>query len=93
MLTNSSLDKDEIAFMTSDSYVLLSYTEDKDGNPINLEAYQGNDPQTIPDATIYNVNDIIYISTDSFSTVTGANVVLDTDAKTVTVTLEGSVNQ
>lgn len=87
VLTSSSLEKDEMAFVIGGQLIGLAYTEDQKGEPIHLEAYKNTEPQLLPGRDVRRINGSIYIPASNLEALTGITAVIDETAKTVSVTV------
>ena len=86
VLTSSSIEKDEMAFVIGDNLIGLAYTENQSGEPINLEAYKNTEPQILPGRDIRRFDDILYLPASNLEALTGMKTTVDENAKLVTVT-------
>lgn len=88
VLKSSSVDKDEVAFAIGENLIHLAYTEDQQGEPIDLEVYVNTEPQIMPTRDIRRADGSIYLPVSSFAMITGFDTEVDDAAKLVKVSAE-----
>lgn len=85
VIASSSLDLEELALVSGNEIIRLSYTEDQAGNPIDLRAYRGGEEQVLPGRDIRRAGDILYVPAQCLESLLGFTVQADETAKTVQV--------
>lgn len=79
------LDKQEIGFAMNDHLYRLAFVEDREGDPIDLEAYCDETPMPLKDGDIREVNGIYYLPSGTFTALTGLAAAADETARIITI--------
>ncbi|MCI5956611.1 MAG: peptidoglycan-binding protein [Clostridiales bacterium] len=91
IISSSTVEADECAFVLGDAIYRLSYTEDQAGNPTGLKVFKNNQPQVMPGRDIRRVEDVIYLPAECVEGLLGVTAVVDEGQKAVIVTLPQAV--
>lgn len=86
VIASSSLNLEELALVSGNDIIRLSYTEDQAGNPIDLRAYRSGEEQVLPGRDIRRVQDVLYVPAQCLESLLGFTVQADEATKTVQVT-------
>lgn len=86
VIASSSLDLEELALVSGNDIIRLSYTEDQAGEPIDLRAYRSGEEQVLPGRDIRRVQDVLYVPAQCLENLLGFTVQADEATKTVQVT-------
>lgn len=85
VIASSSLDLEELALVSNNEIIRLSYTEDQSGNPIDLRAYCGGEEQVLPGRDIRREKDSLYVPAQCLESLLDFTVQVDDNAKAVQV--------
>ncbi|MBR5545964.1 MAG: peptidoglycan-binding protein [Clostridia bacterium] len=85
VISSSSLELDEYAFAAGMNLVRFTHTENQYGEPVDLQLYCNDEPQLVPDRSLYRAEDILYVSVNSVESITGLLCSVDAEQKVVAV--------
>ena len=87
VIASSSIEQDEFAFAAGEHLFRIAFTENQNGDPVNLEAYKDMQPQILPVRDVRRLGEVIYLPAASIESLTGIAAQMAEDGKTVTVTI------
>ena len=87
VISSSTVEADECAFVLGDAIYRLSYTEDQAGNPAGLKAFRDNQPQVLPGRDIRRVEDVVYLPAECIESLLGITASVDEGQNAVIVAL------
>ena len=61
VISTSSIELDEYAFASGMDFVRFTHTENQLGEPIDLQVYVNDEPQLVPDRTLYRSDELLYM--------------------------------
>lgn len=85
VIASSSLDLEELALVSGNDIIRLSYTEDQAGDPIDLRAYRNGEEQVLPGRDIRRVEAVLYVPAQCLESLLGFTFQADEATKTVQV--------
>jgi len=85
VISSTTVEIDEYAFAVDFDLIRFTHTEDQQGNPVDLQVYRNDEPQLVPDRTLYRANDELYISSQSIEKMTSMTCTLDDEQKKIFV--------
>lgn len=85
VIASSSLNLEELALVSGNEIIRLSYTEDQSGQPIDLRAYRSGEEQVLPGRDIRRVGEVLYVPAQCLESLMGFTVQADEATKTVQV--------
>lgn len=77
IIATTSIETDEFAFAMGSDLIRISYTEDQDGHPVDVEVYKNLEPQIMPVRDIRRLDDAIYLPAESIKALTGIEAEVD----------------
>ena len=86
VISSSSLELDEYAFANGLNLIRFTHTENQYGEPIDLQVYCNDQPQLVPDRSLYRADEILYMPAQSVESMTGLQCSVDRAQKLITVT-------
>lgn len=85
VISSSSLELDEYAFAAGMNLVRFTHTENQYGEPVDLQLYCNDEPQLVPDRSLYRAEDTLYVPVNSVESITGLLCSVDAEQKVVAV--------
>lgn len=85
VISSSSLELDEYAFAAGMNLVRFTHTENQYGEPVDLQLYCNDEPQLVPDRSLYRAEDILYVPVNSVESITGLLCSVDAEQRVVAV--------
>lgn len=85
VISSSSLELDEYAFAAGMNLVRFTHTENQYGEPVDLQLYCNDEPQLVPDRSLYRAEDILYVPVNCVESITGLLCSVDAEQKVVAV--------
>lgn len=79
VIASSDVQQDEFAFAIGDELIRISYSENQQGEPVQLQAYRNLEPQILPSRDIRRVDDVLYLPASCVQSLTGITAQLDED--------------
>lgn len=65
VISSSTLEMDEYAFASGFSLIRFTHTENQHGEPLDLQVYCNDEPQLVPNRSLYSNNDVLYMPVES----------------------------
>ena len=85
VISTSSLEMDEYAFASGMSFVRFTHTENQLGEPVDLQVYVNDEPQLVPDRTLYRNAEVLYMPAASVEKLLELNVTIDEESKQILI--------
>lgn len=86
VISSSSLELDEYAFANGLNLVRFAHTENQYGEPIDLQVYSNDQPQLVPDRSLYRADGVLYMPSESVESMTGLKCQIDVEQKLIVIT-------
>lgn len=86
VISSSSLELDEYAFANGLNLVRFTHTENQYGEPIDLQVYSNDQPQLVPDRSLYRADGVLYMPSESVESMTGLKCQIDVEQKLIVIT-------
>lgn len=83
VITSSNVEQDEFAFAIGEELIRISYSENQQGEPVQLQAYRNLEPQILPSRDIRRVDDVLYLPASCVQSLTGITAQVDEAAAKV----------
>lgn len=87
VISSSSVELDEYAFASGLSFVRFTHTENQQGEPVDLQVYRNDEPQLVPDRSLYRTDEVLYVPAQSVESMTGMTCAVDDAQKQIAVTM------
>lgn len=85
VISSSSVEMDEYAFASGLAFVRITHTENQQGEPVDLQVYRNDEPQLVPDRSLYRADDVLYVPSESMESITGLTCVVDAPNRLITI--------
>lgn len=85
VISSSSLELDEYAFANGLNLIRFTHTENQYGEPVDLQVYNNDQPQLVPDRSLYRANDLLYMPALSMESMTGLPCQIDLENNKVAI--------
>ncbi len=86
VISSSSLELDEYAFANGVNLVRFTHTENQYGEPVDLQVYSNDQPQLVPERSLYRADGILYMPAQSIESMTGLRCQVDIEQKRIAIT-------
>lgn len=86
VISSSSSEMDEYAFANGMNLIRFVHTNNQYGEPVDLQVYRNDQPQLVPDRSLYRDADILYMPAQSLESMTGLQCLFDMEEKTIAIT-------
>lgn len=83
VIASSDVEQDEFAFAIGDDLIRISYSENQEGDPVQLQAYRNQEPQILPSRDIRRINERVYLPASCVQSLTGMTAQVDASAAKV----------
>jgi len=83
VITSTNVEQDEFAFAIGDELIRISYSENQQGEPVQLQAYRNLEPQILPSRDIRRVEETLYLPASCVQSLTGITAQVDETAAKV----------
>lgn len=85
VISSSSLEMDEYAFANDLNLVRFTHTENQYGEPVDLQVYSNDQPQLVPDRSLYRSDGVLYIPAKSLESMTGLQCEMDLEQNVISI--------
>lgn len=85
VISSTSVEIDEYAFAVGLNLVRFTYTENQQGDPVNLQVYSNDQPQLVPDRSLYRADGVLYMPMQSIESMTGLACTLDESGMLISI--------
>jgi len=85
VISSSTVEMDEYAFASGFAFVRVTHTENQQGEPVDLQAYRNDEPQLVPNRTLYRADGVLYVPSESIEKIAGMICETDGAAKRINV--------
>ena len=89
VITSTNVEQDEFAFAIGDELIRISYSENQQGEPVQLQAYRSMEPQILPSRDIRRVEKTLYLPASCVQSLTGITAQVDEAAAKVRLSAPG----
>lgn len=89
VITSTNVEQDEFAFAIGDELIRISYSENQQGEPVQLQAYRNLEPQILPSRDIRRVGETVYLPASCVQSLTGITTQVDEAASKVRLGMPG----
>lgn len=90
VISTTSVEMDEYAFAVGSNIMRITYTQTREGEPTNLQAYRNNEPQIVPVRDVRSVDEIIYLPASTIESLSGISAVRDEQTGIVSIVFPGA---
>lgn len=85
VISSSSVELEEYAFAIGMDLMRFTHTENQQGEPIDLQVYRNAEPQLVPNRTLYQADQVLYMPAESIASMTGFSCVFDSEKQQVVI--------
>ena len=83
VISSSTVQMDEYAFAVGMNLVRFTHTENQQRQPVDLQVYSNDDPQLVPNRSLYREDDVLYMPMESLESMTGLVCTLNEEQKQI----------
>lgn len=86
VISSSSVEMDEYAFAAGQNLIRFTHTENQQGDPVDLQVYRNDEPQLVPDRSLYRAQDVLYMPAKSLESMTGLICTVEDTQNRISIT-------
>lgn len=85
VISSTSVEMDEYAFAVGLNLIRFTHTENQQGDPVDLQVYSNDQPQLVPDRSLYRADGVLYMPMKSIESMTGLVCALDQSGMLISI--------
>ena len=87
VISSKSVELDEYAFASGYDFVRFTHTENQQGEPVDLQVYRNDEPQLVPERTLYRAENVLYVPASSLEKMVGIDCTVDPELKKIVLSV------